>query len=117
MSYVVGGASKLLKYFERNYIPSKITTYSDERWSVGDMYFKIGFEYKHTSKPNYWYYDKYLRKRFYRFNFRKSELSKKLETFDPNKTEWQNMQDNGWDRIWDCGNKVFEKYLDKPKNI
>jgi very-short-patch-repair endonuclease len=110
--YVIGGASKLLKYFERNYTPSKIVTYADKRWSMGDLYFKLGFTHTHDSKPNYWYFDSHYihnEKIYHRFNFRKSELSKKLDKFDPNKTEWQNMKDNMFDRFWDCGNMVFEK--------
>lgn len=30
-----------------------------------------------------------------------------LENFDHKQTEVQNMVNNGYDRIWDCGNKVF----------
>jgi very-short-patch-repair endonuclease len=108
--YVIGGASKLLKYFERNYNPKKIVTYADKRWSKGDLYFKLGFTHTHDSKPNYWYFnDSNNSKLYHRFNFRKSELSKKLPKFDSNKTEWENMVENGWNRIWDCGNMVFEK--------
>ena len=112
--YVIGGASKLLKYFERNYKPKKIVTYADKRWSMGDLYFNLGFTHTHDSTPNYWYFKNgYIKtgEIYHRFNFRKSELPKKLEIFDPNKTEWENMQDNGWDRFWDCGNMVFEKII------
>ena len=45
-------------------------------------------------------YDKLCK---HRFSFRKSELADKLDTFDPNKTEVQNIKDNGWFRIFDCG--------------
>ena len=31
-----------------------------------------------------------------------------LEIFDPLKTEYENMLENDWDRIWDCGNTVYE---------
>lgn len=104
--YIIGGASKLLKYFERKYKPSKIITYADKRWSEGGVYFKLGFTHTHDSKPSYWYIKS--NKRIHRFNFRKSELSKKLEVFDSKLTEWENMKNNGWSRIWDCGNMVFE---------
>jgi hypothetical protein len=40
---------------------------------------------------------------FNRQMFQKSKLSKKLKTFDPNLSEWENMKMNGFDRIWDCG--------------
>ena len=46
---------------------------------------------------------------YHRFNFRKNVLDKKLSIFDPTKTEWENMKDNMFDRIWDCGNVVFIK--------
>ena len=49
------------------------------------------------------------KKRYHRFNFRKSELSKKLDIFDADKTEVQNMVINGWNRIFDCGNILYEK--------
>jgi len=99
---VVGIASKLFKYFIKNYNPKEIYSYSDRRWSIGNLYEVLGFEFIHHSKLNYWYIQQ--DKRIHRFNFRKSELSKKLYNFDSTLTEWQNMQDNGYNRIWDCGN-------------
>ena len=32
-----------------------------------------------------------------------------LENFDPGKSEVENMKANGYRRIFDCGNMVFEK--------
>lgn len=109
--YILGGASKLLKYFERNYTPSKIVTYADKSRSVGDLYYKLGFEHLHDSNPNYWYFKSHylIDKIYHRFNFRKNVLSEKLDLFDPNKTEWENMRANKWYRYWDCGNMVFVK--------
>jgi hypothetical protein len=40
--------------------------------------------------------------------YQKHKLEKLLPIFDPLLTEWQNMQNNGYDRIWDCGNDVWE---------
>ena len=40
--------------------------------------------------------------------YQKHKLPKLLEAFDANLTEWQNMQNNGYDRIWDCGNDVWK---------
>lgn len=108
---VTGGAGKLLKYFERNWKPKKITTYADRRWSQGNMYKKLGFTKIRESTPNYWYFYQSGLKLYHRFNFRKQELPKKLDTFDENLTEWENMKVNGWNRIWDCGNLVFEKSI------
>lgn len=106
---VIGGASKLLSHFVKNYNPVKIISYADRRWSNGNLYEKIGFRKISNGTPNYWYINKnnYL-KRIHRFNFRKDQLSKKLQNFDPNLTEWENMKNNGWDRIWDCGSLKYE---------
>lgn len=99
---VIGIASKLFKYFIKNYKPREVFSYSDRRWSEGNLYKVLGFEFSHHTKPNYWYI--VGDRRIHRFNFRKSELPKKLETFDPNLSEWENMKANGYNRIWDCGN-------------
>jgi hypothetical protein len=106
---VIGGASKLLKHFQRNYDYTEIFSYADLRWSNGNLYKTIGFDHIHNSDPNYWYIDKPLT-RTHRFNYRKNILEKKLETFDPELTEYQNMLNNGIDRVWDCGNMKFVLY-------
>jgi len=107
---IVGGASKLLKYFENNYNPTSLISYSDKRWGVGKVYYNLGFDMTHESPPNYWYIDRNKpTKRYHRYNFAKHTLSKKLKTFNPNISEWENMKLNNYDRIWDCGNMVFEK--------
>ena len=36
-------------------------------------------------------------------------LNKKLDVVDLSLTEWQNMQLNNYDRIWDCGNIKYIK--------
>ena len=105
---VVGIAGKLLSYFINKYIPTKIISYADKRWSRGDLYEKIGFKKVSDGSPNYWYIDKKYLHRIHRFNFRKSELHGKVKTFDPMLSEWGNMQNNGYDRIWDCGNLKYE---------
>lgn len=102
---IPGIASKLLKYFIRNYNPAQIYSYADRRWSVGDVYQQLGFKFVHNTSPNYWYI--VGDKRYHRFNFRKSELPKKLENFNPELTEYQNMLNNNYSRIWDCGNSKW----------
>ncbi len=106
---IIGGASKLLNYFEKIYLPKFIITYADRRWSMGNLYYKLGFNLDHISPPNYWYLINYFTKRVHRFNYRKNILKDKLKIFNPNLSEWENMKTNGYDRIWDCGNLVFKK--------
>jgi hypothetical protein len=103
---VVGGASKLFKHFIKSHNPKSIVSYSDLRWNTGDLYLKLGFEYSHSSKPNYWYF-KGLKLES-RVKYQKHKLVNILEEFDPNLTEYQNMLNNGYKRIYDCGNEVFE---------
>jgi hypothetical protein len=106
--HIPGGASKLFKYFINTYKPDKIISYADRRWSSGNLYYKLGFNLHHSSLPNYWYIDPMYSYREYRFKYRKSELPKLLEHFDPEISEQQNMLDNGFNIIYDCGNMVFE---------
>ncbi len=107
---VIGGASRLMKYFERTYHPKSIVSYADRRWSMGKMYENLGFTLDHVSPPCYWYFksnDEY--KLHSRIQFQKHKLSKLLENYDESKSEMKNMIDNGWNAIYDCGNYVFKK--------
>lgn len=60
-----------------------------------------------TTEPGY-YYMKYYNQRKSRNQFQKHLLQNKLTSFDEKLTEWENMQLNGYDRIWDCGNFIYE---------
>lgn len=104
----IGTAGKILAEFERQYPSTRLITYADRRWSDGNLYFKLGFVFKHVSDPNYFYFkdDLVLKSRV---QFQKHKLKIKLKEFDNTLSEWQNMKINGWNRIWDCGNMVFEK--------
>jgi hypothetical protein len=100
---VIGGADKLLKHFIKVYNPKEIISYADRRWSKGDLYEKLGFNFIHNSKPNYFYiFDK---KRKYRFGFRKDILIK--QGFNEHKSEHEIMLERGVYRIYDCGNKKY----------
>lgn len=100
---IVGGASKLFKYFITNYNPTLTTSYCDYRWSIGNMYKALGFTLSHHSQPNYYYIIGNNRKN--RFKYRKSELIK--EGFDPEKSEKEIMEERGIHRIYDCGSLVY----------
>ena len=102
---IIGGAGKLFKYFINNYNPKEIYSYSDKRWSDGNLYKQIGFEYVHDSKPSYYYMIE--NKRIHRFNFRKNVLKDKLKNFNEDLSEYENMLNNNYDRVWDCGNKKW----------
>ena len=100
---IYGAASKFIKFFDKK----SIITYADLRYSTGNVYEKCGFEYIKTSSPNY-YYTKDFVKLESRNKFQKHKLSSLLESFNPAKSEHENMLENGYYRIYDCGNKVYK---------
>lgn len=101
---VIGGASKLFKHFIKMNNPTEIVSYSDKRWSLGNLYQVLGFKHTHDSKPNYFYV--YNMDRLNRFRFRKSVLVN--EGFDKDKSEHEIMLDRGIYRIYDCGTMVWK---------
>lgn len=106
---IVGGASKLLAHFYQLYPDSSLISYCDLRWGTGDLYQKLGFELKYQSQPNYWYFSKGSDKLESRLKYQKHRLAKQLLVFNDKLSEWENMKNNNYDRIWDCGNLVFVK--------
>jgi hypothetical protein len=112
---VVGGASKLLKHYVREYNPTKIYTYADRRFANNSRFYEtLGFSRIGQTVPNYFYFKSSLplyTKLQHRFNFAKHLLPRKLKTFDANKTEYQNMKDNGYLKIYDAGSYRYELIL------
>jgi hypothetical protein len=101
---VIGGFTKLLRYFIKKYNPIKITTYADFSISNGNVYLKNGFSFIKNTNPNYHYF--LNNKRINRFNFTKQKLVKKGH--DKNKTEKEIMFEIGYLRLYDCGSMKFE---------
>lgn len=104
---IAGGGSKMLTMFKHENNPTSIVSYCDLRWGVGSSYSQMGFTLSHRSSPNYWYFKMPSHVLHSRVQYQKHKLASKLESFDANLSEWANMQINGFDRIWDCGNDVW----------
>jgi hypothetical protein len=108
---VVGGASRLFKYFIKNYNPKEVISYADRSWSAGNLYEKMGFKLVHKTQPNYYYIIDGIRK--HRFNYRKDKLIR--EGNDPNKTEHEIMLEKKIFRIYDSGSLKYVYELEnKP---
>lgn len=105
--HVIGIASKLLKTFERLHLNQMIYSFADRRWSVGNLYEKIGFQCETINPPDYFYIVDGIRK--HRWNYRKDVLKNTLPQYNPNITEYKNMQQAGYDRIWGCGTIRYVK--------
>lgn len=104
---VSGALSKLWKYAQLLLPPSyEILSYVDRRWFTGESNEKMGLSKDHINPPSF-YYTKDFKTLHNRLEFQKHLLSNKIEKFDPHLTEWENMQLNGYDRIWDCGTIVY----------
>jgi len=107
---VIGSLSKLINAMISTTNTKSIVTYADARYGLGIGYHTCGFKFINTSPPGY-FYMKHYNSRLSRNQFQKHTLKDKLKDFDPTMTEWENMQMNGYDRIWDCGVFVYEKIL------
>ncbi len=99
----VGGASKLLNFFIKNYLPVKIISYSKNDYSNGDLYKILGFSELGNSISYYWVVDKLRRNRW---NFRKDKLVKM--GYNSDKTEVEIMHQLKSYRIYDSGNTKWE---------
>lgn len=102
---VTGGASKLLSYFIKNFKTDLIYSYSDNQYSVGNLYVKLGFTLEQENKCGYRYYDPQTKKPYHRYNFTKHRLVAAGYPLD--KTEKEIMDDRGFLRLWDCGTRTW----------
>lgn len=103
---VIGGFNKLMNYAVDKLGISSIVSYVDKRYFNGKGY--KDWTLLNESKPNY-FYTKDYQIREGRIKYQKHKIVEKEE--DKNLTEWTLMQLKGYDRIWDVGNKVFEKRI------
>lgn len=102
---VIGGASKLLKRFIKDYSPEEIVSYSDNRYSVGNLYKTLGFELESDNKPGFSYYDPAKKTMLHRLNYTKFKLVQ--QGYDKDKTAFQITDELGLLRIWDCGTRTW----------
>ena len=105
---VVGGFSKMLKYFERTYNPECIITYGDLCYTLGNVYLKCGFTDEGLSSPCYSWQINGVR--YHRSNFMKCKLEECKK--DPSLTEDQVMRSRHAYKVWDAGKIKFVKHYD-----
>ena len=90
---VVGGASKIFKYFIKNYKVNRVISYADRDWSLGHLYKNLGFNKISESKPDYKYVVNSDRVHKSKFKKSKTGISE---------------SDLGIPKIWDCGKVKYE---------
>lgn len=101
---VVGGFSKLFTHFKRSHQPTSVVSYANKMYYSGQSYQSAGFIYAGDTPPGYQYIDAQYTHTMSRLLYQKHKLPTILDKYDMTLTEWENMQLNGYDRIWDCGN-------------
>lgn len=99
---IVGGMNKLIQNTITK-LDSDIITWSDNRWSTGEIYEKCGFVFDGDLPSDYSYSTKYER-------FPKQAFMKKNTKCPENMTEHQWALQNGYYRMYDCGKKRW-KYI------
>lgn len=104
---VIGGASKLFRYFINNYNPQSTISYCDKSKFKGEVYTEIGMSLKYTTPPakvwsngNQKITDNLLRQRgfdqIFHTEFGKGTSNDEL------------MLKHGWLPVYDCGQAVYE---------
>lgn len=105
-TYVVGGASKLFNAFRTDHPVECVSTYADLRFGSGQVYEKLGFSPKGTTRPGYFWF--YCGRRIHRYLTQKRNLPKLLgDKFDPVKTEDENMRAVGALKLFDAGHARY----------
>lgn len=102
---VIGGASKMFKYFYNKHIGSMIS-YADRRYSNGNLYVVLGFNLVNKTAPGYFYYNLKNGEIKNRMSCQKHKLIN-MQHYNENLSEYQIMTLNDYDRVWDAGNLVF----------
>lgn len=104
---IVGGFTKLLSNVKRELNVQEFYTYADLRYSDGSTYEKNG-KYIKTTEPGYFWCKGNSVKRISRYQTQKSKLKDFLkEKFDPSLTEKENMENAGYEKVYDCGHKLY----------
>lgn len=102
---VVGGASRLFKYFLKEHPGCVVESFSSNDISLGVLYKKLGFNLIGIQKFSYWYIDKNML-RHHRYSFRKDVLIK--NGADPSRTEFEITNEMGLFRIYDSGQQKWK---------
>lgn len=106
---IVGGLSKLYNRFIKDNLPKSIVSYADLRYGDGKSYSTCGFKHIKNTSPNYYWIKN--NKILSRMKFQKHKLQNILDFYDEGLSESENMFNNGYRRLWDCGNAKWVHVL------
>ena len=104
---IIGGASKLWKrciaWLQKENVDN-IISWSDNRWSTGDLYKMLGFKLEKDLPPDY----SYVKYGNPQKRISKQSQQKSATGCPENITEREWALQNGLARIWDCGKKRWK---------
>ena len=109
---IMGGAQKLLKYFERNFSPKSLISYCDVSKFTGNVYFNLGMSLLKQTEPScHWVKGK---KHFTDNLLRQQGADRLLGTCEGKGSSNEALMiENGFVKVFDCGQYVFAKNYDK----
>lgn len=107
---VMGGASKLFKYFCNNYTFSSIRSYSDVAHTSGNLYKVLGFKQIRESGPGYMWVNVKTDEAYHRANAQKRNIVKFLQDDSINlqDTEQKIMEEHGFVWVFDSGTILWK---------
>lgn len=104
---VVGGKERLWQAFLKLKHPKSVISYCDKRYFTGVSYFKLGMKQLPDTSSSYVYIGS-DGKVLSRYQCQKHRLPKLLKKFDAALTETENMELNGYYKMYDFGQHAFE---------
>lgn len=108
----IGGFTKLLKYAEINFSPTRFVTFSDHCVSDGNLYKSNGFTIEKELNPDYRYVVKFQRKHKFGYRLKRFKDDPNLQ-WKEGLTEKELASLNGIPRIWDAGKTKWIKEVAK----
>lgn len=107
---ITGGSEKLFKYFTKTYNPKSIISYCDDAKFTGAVYKKLGFSPKcdKTNQPSCHWYNMKTKKHITNNMLLQLGFDKIFNTnYGKGTDNEQLMIENGFIKIYDCGQSVY----------
>ena len=106
IGYELDDYNSLISFLNNNF-GNKILFKLDNRYFNGNGYTNNGFIHIGHTKPNYFYFKRNDDILHNRMEFQKHKLKDKLDSFDEELSEKDNMTMNDYLWIYDCGNEIY----------
>lgn len=109
---IIGGASKLLKSFEKEYNPQYLLSYSDNDYFTGEVYPKLGFIFQKYTMPDYYWFNNTTKEYLSRWKCQPKKLREKYPNIASkysSSIENNVMLELKFLKVYRCGQSVWVK--------